>query len=77
MLELAKQVRDVHMCDMTHSYVWRDSFVCVTWHIERVAIDELATHVRGIHMCDMTHSFVWRDSIVCVTWNNETDAILE
>jgi len=35
-----------HVCDMTHSYVWHDSFICVTWLI---------------HMCDMTHSYVWRD----------------
>ena len=41
------------MCDMTHSYVWHDSFVCVTWHIR---------------MCDMTHSYVWHDSLTCVTW---------
>jgi len=41
------------MCDMTHSYVWHDSFICVTWLI---------------HMCDMTHSSVWHDSFICVTW---------
>jgi len=41
------------MCDITHSYVWHDSFVCVTWLI---------------HMCDMTHSYVWHDSFMCVTW---------
>jgi len=34
----------IHMCDMTHSYVWHDAFICVTWLI---------------HMCDMTHSYVW------------------
>ena len=33
--------------DMTHSYVWHDSFICVTWLI---------------HMCDMTHSYVWHHS---------------
>ena len=43
----------IHMCDMTHSYVWHDSFTCVTWLI---------------HMCDMTHSCVWHDSFTCVTW---------
>ena len=48
-----------HMCDMTHSYVWhdsyvrRDSFTCVTWLI---------------HTCDMTHSSVWHDSFMSVTW---------
>jgi len=40
-------------CDMTHVYVWHDSFIHVTWLI---------------HMCDMTHSYMWHDSYVCVTW---------
>jgi len=31
----------IHMCDMTHSSVWHDSFICVTWLI---------------YMGDMTHS---------------------
>ena len=43
----------IHMCDMTHSYVWHDSFICVTWLI---------------HMCDMTHPYVWHDSFICVTY---------
>ena len=52
-----------HACDtwerrsagrvMTHSCVWRDSLMCVTWLI---------------HVCDMTQSCVWRDSLICVTW---------
>ena len=41
------------MCDMTHLYVWHDSFMCVTWLID---------------ICDMTHSYVWHDSFICVTW---------
>ena len=37
---------------MAFSYVWHDSFICVTWLV---------------HMCDMTHSYVtWR--IQHVTW---------
>jgi len=32
---------DSSSCDMTHSCVWHDSFICVTWLI---------------HMCDVTHS---------------------
>jgi len=40
-------------CNMTHSYVWCDSFICVMWLI---------------HMCDVAHSNVWQDSIVYVTW---------
>jgi len=38
---------------MTRSYVWHDSFICVTWLV---------------HMCDMTRSYVWHDSFICVTW---------
>jgi len=38
---------------MSHSYVWHDSFICVTWLI---------------HMCDMTHSYVWHAPFVSATW---------
>jgi len=41
------------MSDMTHSYIWHDSLVCVTW--------------RTL-MCDMTHLCVWHDALLCVTW---------
>jgi len=43
----------IHMCDMTHSHVWHDSFTCVTWLI---------------HMCEMTDSRVWHELFTCVTW---------
>jgi len=43
----------IHMCGVTHSYVWHDSFICVTWLI---------------NMCHMTHSHVWHNSFICVTW---------
>jgi len=42
----------IHMCDMTHSYVWHDSSICVTWLI---------------HMCDMTHPYMWHESFIRVT----------
>jgi len=38
----------IHTCDMTHSYVWHNSFTRVTWLV---------------HMCNMTHSHVWHDSL--------------
>ena len=44
----------ISMCDMTHSNVWYDSFICVTWLI---------------HMCAMTHSYVCHDLFICVKWN--------
>jgi len=41
------------VCDMNRSYVWHDSFICVTWLI---------------HICDMTRSYVWHDSFMCALW---------
>jgi len=50
----------VHMCLLTHSYVWYNSSICVTWRI---------------HMFYTTHSHVWHasficvyDSLICVSW---------
>ena len=41
------------MCEMNHSYVWNDSFICMTWLI---------------HVWDVTHSHVCYCSFICVTW---------
>ena len=58
----------IHMCDMTHSYVWHDSFMCdmthsyVTWRIHTLRVS---------FICNMTHSYVtglihvWHDSFMC------------
>jgi len=61
-------------CDITHSYVWHDSFICVTWLIYMFDMTHLhAWHDSFtcvtwlIHMCDMTHSYVWQNSFICVT----------
>jgi len=65
----------LHVCGMTYSYVWHDSFMCVTWLIH--TCDMTHSYVRHdsficvtwlIHMCDMTRSYVWHDSFICVTW---------
>ena len=39
--------------EMTPSYDWQESFICVTWLID---------------MCDLIHAYVWHDSFICVTW---------
>ena len=46
----------IHICDMTHSYVWHDSFICVTWLI---------------HVCDVTHSYhmcAWSHAQMLLCW---------
>jgi hypothetical protein len=63
------------VCDLTHSCVWHDSFICVTrlihmcdmihwcvWHVSFISVTWL------IHVCDMTDSYVWHDWFMCVTW---------
>jgi len=65
----------VRVCDVTHSYVWRDSSIFVTWLIHMC--DMTHSYVwsassicvtQPIHMCDLAHSYVWHDSFACVTW---------
>jgi len=63
------------MCDMTHSYVRHDSFLCVTWLIPMCDMtysyvwrDSFIFVPWLIHMCDMTHSYVCHDSSICVPW---------
>jgi len=50
--------------DMTHSYVWHDSYICMTWLIHKCDMtrtrkwhDLFACVTRLIHMCDVTHSY--------------------
>jgi len=51
----------IHVCDMTHSYEWHDSFICVTWLIPMWHDGMCAQH-RHSCMRDMTHSYAWHDS---------------
>jgi len=49
--------------DMTHSYVWHDSLICVTW----------LTHMCDMthsYLCDMTRSYTWRDSYMTLKHKN-------
>ena len=41
-----------YTCDATPSYVWHDSFICVTWLVR---------------MCDVTPSHVWHVSFISAT----------
>jgi len=51
--QLTMYVTWLYVCDMTLSYMWRDSFIYVTWLF---------------HRCDVTLSYMWRDSSINVKW---------
>jgi len=65
----------VSMCDMTHSYVGRDS--CNTWIRDMTRsspVDLQMVSIRGtwlIHMWDMTHSCEWHGSLLWAVWFTE------
>jgi len=59
-----------YMWDMTHSYVWHDSFICETWLIHMCDIFDMARWYAAwrIHTCHgLSHE--WHDSFICVTRN--------
>jgi len=69
----------MHMCDMTQSCVWHDSFICVTGLIHMGDMNYMyattrlinmcrmntCTHMDDKEMCDMTHSYEVK-SFTCV-----------
>ena len=73
----------IYMCDITDSYVWRDSFArakwligtcdmtnSYVWHISFTGSARISIIPMTwlICMCDMTHSYKWHDSVLRVTW---------
>ena len=62
----------MHMCDMTPSYLWRDSFPhAALEEVKDVTYSCMWCDSWGmwrIHTCDVTHAQVWRDTFICVTW---------
>jgi len=63
----------IHMCDMTHSYVWPDSFhICDMTHsyiwMSRHRQICCVTHLWHFMQAICQHSKVWHDSFICVTW---------
>ena len=61
----------IHMCDMTHSYVRHDSFVCATPPIHVCKCETWLIHTCNtthsrVYMWDMTHSYVQHHPFTCV-----------
>jgi len=56
----------LHTCDMTHAYVWHDSF---TWMSRDFFLElRMWCVVQHATWIDMTPSYVWHYSCICVTW---------
>jgi len=73
----------IHVGDMSHLYLWHDSFVCVTWHISTCnmthsrqgsagcgACAQMPTRTSscGISASDMKYLYLWHEPFISVTW---------
>ena len=56
-----------HTRELTHSN-WRDSFLRVTWFNHMFENGPAETNRQWLHVCAVTHARVWRDPFICVTW---------
>ena len=67
-----------HTCDMTHSYVWHDSFIWVSapalrsprtasGYVCPVTWRSFLCVTSVLHMYRRTHSYAWHASFICVT----------
>ena len=64
----------IRICDLAHSYVWHESFLCRTWliHIHVYTCSRWHDSFRYvtwlIHMCDMNHFYAGHDPLTCAIW---------
>jgi len=61
------------VCDVTHSYVRHDSFICKTWLVHmwdmtRSYVLSGVPEVVSVCICDVTNSCVRHDSFIRETW---------
>jgi len=66
----------IHTCGMTHSYVWHDSFICMTWlfigvtwpiHMRILLLSFSSSAIWLVRTCAMTHLYAWHDSFIWLT----------
>jgi len=58
----------IHICDMTHTYVWHDTFICVTCVWQKSPPHKLYASCHT-YECDMTYLCVGHDWFMWVTWS--------
>jgi len=65
----------IKVCDMKHSYTWRDVLMYVTWLIHICGMTHSCMwHNPSIYMTllidvrDMIHSYIWHGALIYVTW---------
>ena len=74
LVESSLSIKCCDMCDVTHSYFQRNSFMCATWLIHMcdvtsyVTPDSFICATWLIHMCDATHSYVHHNLLICASW---------
>jgi len=56
----------IHICDMTHSYLWIDQ--CMTWCTQTQLHYHSWMHTTHLHTRRTTHLYFWHDSFILVTW---------
>ena len=57
----------IHVCVMTHSDVWHESFWCVTWRAHMCG-DILTPDNTNVVPREACPSCVWHDAFMWVTW---------
>jgi len=61
----------IHMCDVTHSYVWRDSSIYMTWlvHVWHKSCIRVIWHTKLMHYwttsCIQTPAPIWHCIYMC------------
>ena len=64
----SSSTRLIHMCDITRSCVWHDSFIGDGRAAGALPQDSFICVTWLVHTCDTTHSYVSHGSFICVTW---------
>jgi len=61
-----------YKCDITHSHVWHESFIRVTWLIRHMCemADSYGWHDSFISVWHVSFIYVWNDFFICERWRS-------